>query len=522
MIKMRIILCLLVLFVLYLKVNTSRILAVFPTPSISHQVVFRPLIHELSRRGHDVTVITTDPAYSPGETPTNLTEIDVHDLSYKLWKDEFFKAALEKQGDMNENVNVIFKTMLKITASQLKTKEVQDIIKKKKGEFDLLLLEAYVEPALIYSHFFNVPVILISSFGGMPYNLRTVGVSTHPFLYPSLLNLKIYNLTKWEKLQHLYNLWRIENSIWQFKQQSDKTLKSLIGSDIPSLQELSSNVHMLFLNVHSIWVDNQPVPPNVVYIGGIHMAPQKELPKDLKSFLDSSKNGVVYFSLGTNVKTSALPPEIVQMFVRVFSELPFDVLWKWDVDALRGQTKNIKIMKWLPQTDVLRHPNIKLFITQGGLQSTDEAISAGVPLIGIPLLGDQWYNVQKYVHHQIGIQLDIKSLTEEELTKAIHEVIKDKRYRENIIRMRTVMLDQPQSPLERAVWWTEHVLRHGGATHLRAAGANVSWAQYLELELILIVLITLFLAFTVLSISVYVLWRFIRQNINVDVKQKVT
>lgn len=73
------------------------------------------------------------------------------------------------------------------------------------------------------------------------------------------------------------------------------------------------------------------------------------------------------------------------------------------------------------------HPNLKLFITQGGLQSTDEAISAGVPLIGIPLLADQWYNVQKYVRHHIGVQLDIEFLTEEKLIKAIETVTGDRR-----------------------------------------------------------------------------------------------
>lgn len=40
--------------------------------------------------------------------------------------------------------------------------------------------------------------------------------------------------------------------------------------------------------------------------------------------------------------------------VKVLSELPYDVLWKWDKDTLPGQSKNIKIAKWFPQTDVLR------------------------------------------------------------------------------------------------------------------------------------------------------------------------
>lgn len=73
------------------------------------------------------------------------------------------------------------------------------------------------------------------------------------------------------------------------------------------------------------------------------------------------------------------------------------------------------------------HPKIKVFITQGGLQSTDEAITAGVPLIGIPMLGDQWFNVEKYVHHGIGVKLELETLTEEILLNSIKNVINNHR-----------------------------------------------------------------------------------------------
>ncbi|MBQ5153829.1 hypothetical protein EGM85_11270, partial [Macrococcus caseolyticus] len=208
---------------------------------------------------------------------------------------------------------------------------------------------------------------------------------------------------------------------------------------------------------------------------GLHQKPQKELPTDLKTYLDSSKNGVVYISFGTNVQPSLLPPEKVRILIKVFSELPYDVLWKWDKDELPGRTSNIRISKWLPQSDLLRHPKIKVFITQGGLQSTDEAITAGVPLIGVPMLGDQWYNVEKYVRHEIGVRLDIETLTEEQFNNAITQVIGDKKYRQNIKKFGQIIRDTPIDPLENAVWWTEHVLRHGGARHLRSPAANMSW-----------------------------------------------
>lgn len=61
-------------------------------------------------------------------------------------------------------------------------------------------------------------------------------------------------------------------------------------------------------------------------------------------------------------------------------------------------------------------------------------------------------------------------------------------YRRNILKLRAIMRDEAQTALQRAVWWTEHVLRHGGA-HLRAPAAGVSWSEYYEIDLVVTVLV---------------------------------
>ncbi|XP_052743558.1 UDP-glycosyltransferase UGT5-like [Bicyclus anynana] len=507
-------------FNLYLT-SGARILGVFPTPSISHQVVFRPLVQELVKRGHEVTVITTDPAFKPGQAPTNLTEIDVHDLSYKIWTNALQeKKTGNEDDDLYSQIQLILISVSKVFEAQIATDEVQKIITKKKGQFDLLILEAFVKPTLAFTHIFNIPTIQISSFGGLQYNFEVIGAPIHPLLYPTVLSQRVYNLSSFEKLQQLYKLHKINRFFDLAEQDDDKLVKKIFGPDIPSLRNLADNVHMLFLNNHPIWSDNQPVPPSVVYIGGIHNNQQKKLPKDLNDLLDKSKHGVIYFSLGTNVRPSVMPPKKVQMMIKVFSELPYDVIWKWDLDSMSGKSDNINLYKWLPQSDLLRHPKIKLFITQGGLQSTDEAIDAGVPLVGIPLFADQWFNTEKYPYHKIGVKLDLPSLTEEIFRDAIVTVISDKSYRENIIRMRNIVRDEPQTPLERAVWWTEYVLRHGGAKHLRAAGANISWTQYLEIQLIVIVLPVLLFVILLFLWVLKFLKYFVREIIGSSIKIK--
>lgn len=39
------------------------------------------------------------------------------------------------------------------------------------------------------------------------------------------------------------------------------------------------------------------------------------------------------------------------------------------------------------------------------------------------------------------------------------------------------MHDQPVKPLDLAVYWVEHVIRHKGAPHLRSAGLDLAWYQ---------------------------------------------
>lgn len=53
--------------------------------------------------------------------------------------------------------------------------------------------------------------------------------------------------------------------------------------------------------------------------------------------------------------------------------------------------------------------------------------------------------------------------------------------------------------LERAVWWTEYVIRHKGAPYFRVAAADISWSEFLLLD----VLAVLFLVFVAVLYIIY-------------------
>lgn len=70
---------------------------------------------------------------------------------------------------------------------------------------------------------------------------------------------------------------------------------------------------------------------------------------------------------------------------------------------------------------------MKLFITHGGLLSTTEAVYNGVPLIGIPIMGDQPKNVNHIQAVGYGVGLDFKNLTDASISWAINEILNNPR-----------------------------------------------------------------------------------------------
>jgi len=45
------------------------------------------------------------------------------------------------------------------------------------------------------------------------------------------------------------------------------------------------------------------------------------------------------------------------------------------------------------------------------------------------------------------------------------------------------------SPLNTAIFWTEYVIRHGGAPHMRSAALDLAWYQYLLIDVIAFLLV---------------------------------
>lgn len=75
----------------------------------------------------------------------------------------------------------------------------------------------------------------------------------------------------------------------------------------------------------------------------------------------------------------------------------------------------------------LVHPNVKLFISHGGISGLIEALDAGVPVLGFPLLGDQHRNIESLVDAGMAISLDRLTVTKDMFLNNILEILNNKK-----------------------------------------------------------------------------------------------
>ncbi len=71
---------------------------------------------------------------------------------------------------------------------------------------------------------------------------------------------------------------------------------------------------------------------------------------------------------------------------------------------------------------------MKVFVYHCGLNGVWEAVYHGVPIVALPLFGDQFDNAQRIVSRGMGVKLDITTLTSKMLADAILEVANNPRY----------------------------------------------------------------------------------------------
>uniref|UniRef100_A0A6P7FG47 UDP-glucuronosyltransferase n=1 Tax=Diabrotica virgifera virgifera TaxID=50390 RepID=A0A6P7FG47_DIAVI len=495
------------------SIDAARILVIIPTPAISHQYGLRPIWKELCLRGHHVTLATSEPMNDPALP--NLTEISLKS-SYKhpLMLELYSQMANASNIKILDIIHKMAETELDIHLST----HYSHLIKNE-TLFDVVITEYIIGEFLAFADLYNCPGILISSFEVTALLHGYFGNPANPVAHPDMfLPFVEGKLSFSERIvsfiyKYLYYVYKVSVA----NPNRLKVLQKYFGASVRDPEEFYMKADLLMLNINPILNNVRPLAPNVItFGGGIHISPPKQLPKDLQEYLDSATEGCIYFSLGSNTKSAFMGEKKIKIIMEALGELPYKVLWKFEDEGV-VVPKNIKLVSWVPQQDVLRHPNIKVFVTQCGMQSLEEAVVNHVPMVMMPMYGDQEANAKRMELKGIAKIVPHKPLPDKESFKsAIIEVITNPSYKQNIIKIAELLLDTPMTGVEKAVWWIEYVIRHKGAKHLRVTDVDVPFYQYYCLDVIATLSLVVYIFFKVICIVLRALKKLVCRKSKVD------
>ncbi|CAE1292247.1 UGT [Acanthosepion pharaonis] len=243
----------------------------------------------------------------------------------------------------------------------------------------------------------------------------------------------------------------------------------------------------LFIVDSDVFLDPAlPALPNVKYIGGMASQPAEPLQGNILDFINASKNGVIVVSPGSLISWEIHARKMEE----AFSKIKYDVVWKHSNSSY--SRPNVLLTKWLPQNDLLGHPNTKLFITHCGNSGQYESLYHAVPMIGFPVFADQPFNGYRMQIKGYGISMDMYTYTVDELVKNIKEVIENPRYKKNIAKASMIFRSQKERPAEKAARHIDEIMKYGG-DHLRSECQHIPLYQFLMLDIWAVLLSATFL-----------------------------
>lgn len=256
---------LLTITVVFNEVSSLKILGIFPYQGKSHFFVFEPYLHQLVRRGHDVTVISYFPQKQPIQ---NYTDISLAGKQ-KIYEDVF--EVDHNLYSLMKMMNGVMHNCVENCKTLLGDDNVQHLWKAR-VKFDLVLVEAFFgDCGLGLAHQFGAPVVGLTTHVIMPHHYDRFGIP-YQFLQlgPAPTFLSRLGVTAMIEFAKLVVRWNVQTN--------EQNILETYFANIPPLEELGQEIKLLLVYTHPALFGPKALPENVKEVGGYHVAKAKPLP----------------------------------------------------------------------------------------------------------------------------------------------------------------------------------------------------------------------------------------------------
>ncbi|XP_032416551.1 UDP-glucuronosyltransferase 2C1-like [Xiphophorus hellerii] len=492
---------------------------VFPTEG-SHWINMEILLKALHSRGHNVTIarasktwyIKDNPLYYKtfivpveqslvdGDFLKKMFSVFIKLEQGTLTLTSFFQMAI---GLLDKKLN-IYSSVSSFVPALLDNVELMRKLNETK--FDLVLTDPCWGNGAILAKYMNLPLV---------YNVRWLmpeeahfAIAPSPLSYIPMTGSGLTDkMTFFQRVKNiiLYLMTAIQ-SMFASKFVYQPLCEKYLGPDC-DFNQIQNDADIWLMRTDFVFDYPRPTMPNVVYMGGFHCKPPEPLPDDMEEFVQSSgEHGVIIMSISTFV--NELPEDLADGIAAAFAKLPQKVIWSFRGPKPSTLGNNTLLTEWMPQKDLLGHPKVKLFVSQGGTNGVQEALCHGVPVVGFPLVYDQYDNLLRLQEKGGAKILTLRAVdTDDGFLKAMQEVLNEPSYRQNMQRLSRLHRDQPMKPIDTALFWIEYVIRHKGAAHLKAQSNRMPWYVYHSVDVVLFLTGAVMLTLLATVMFIRCLWK---------------
>ncbi|TGZ49857.1 Uncharacterized protein DBV15_12297 [Temnothorax longispinosus] len=400
------------------------ILVVETVPSPSHHVWTEHLVKGLLRKGHHVHAVSILETKVKGKLAQNLTYAVFDSLMDTYDESNNYDPVEWQKYSVFYTAYFVYQWGIHACDTLIKTETARDLLKViKTVEFDVIVQDITLTQC--FYGLWEVKQSTLVNFNYLGYFETAYDLAKLPFISSALRNkLKVSSYCMLISADYIggpsyptvrsythaaiakpEGLWlRTWNALYYivddlirhyyFFPIIQRLTEEYVGHAIRPLHKIErESINIVLINSHSALESAIPLPPNTLEIAGLN--------------------------------AQAVQPIAGEVIVTYPEQR---VLWKLDIEVPFEIPENVMVMKWMPQSEILSHKNVKAIWTHGGLLSAQEAIWKGVPMIVMPFFGDQKSNTRILVAKGVAIYLDITTLSTQSILHAVEEILYNERY----------------------------------------------------------------------------------------------
>jgi UDP:flavonoid glycosyltransferase YjiC (YdhE family) len=95
----------------------------------------------------------------------------------------------------------------------------------------------------------------------------------------------------------------------------------------------------------------------------------------------------------------------------------------------------VRVESFVPQLEVLSHPNVVAFVSHCGMNSIHESLYCGKPILALPFFGDQHYNAARLVDLGVALKINKRNFSRIDVFDKVNQLLRDRCYQEKALHL---------------------------------------------------------------------------------------